>query len=530
MKAKESRSAEGTAAAIGTVVISKVLRFLIHMRPHLDEILGRLLVVLYGKRQFVDAEHAQVLFVEGDPAGNDATFDRDGDIPIGISNSRFNEHVGPEGRMEEECASTLVAKFLHVEENEELTDLLASTLFYDTHGECPNTHIAEMIKAATRVDPDSSLKIMNRATTMLEAMIVRKKYGIAAISGEMTLAEIFKAWKDKQSDEIAANPDAFAHLERSIEKSMARSEEVCELSYIVTSLFRRQFYTDDQILDMIFETLDDMWYDQRRFWAKLEEIREEDRFIPIQALLKSGFGGDEKEATLKLYACYDDDMLTQKAARFAGADIVVQVSSSYNVQIFTKSRPGLSLANPVKMIRWMELPFELRDKVSWQELSMPGTIRGVEHWYYFRKGQMFFNGSLTKKARPALGPGRMSLQAIVEVCQHAFHPDGVRLWCRKRGIAMNGKPRWNRLIAKPRNGRDQRPVKHAEQPAAASKGAVQAGDDMQSAFAKAEKAIEEAKKPIVSSKSVTKRAASSKKPKSKTGRKPSKKAAEAQKS
>ena len=50
---------------------------------------------------------------------------------------------------------------------------------------------------------------------------------------------------------------------------------------------------------------------------------------------------------------------------------------------------------------------------------------------------MLFNGNETHLVEPT----EIAIEALVEVLQHAFHPDGVKRWCNRRGITMNPSPR-----------------------------------------------------------------------------------------
>ena len=478
------KNTEQTAAR---TFVMRVARFLIHMHPHLDEVLGRLLIVMYGKERFVGAETATVFYVEGDVAGTDRTFDRDGDVPIGISDSRFNEHRGPDERLDGECATTLIAKELGIEKLPELELLIDSTLHYDSHPWCPSTHMSELVKAANRILPDDSAAVMQWATTGLEAVIVRKKYSTAPSRGELTLPSIFKSLKDKGE---YTDPKALAYMEEQIAWTMDHSDHVAELSFAVASMCRRQAYTEEQVIQWVKFALDNMYADQLVFQEKLDAMKAI-KPIKIQAQLHSR-GKREVERELDLFVCYDDSPQAQKAARVLGADLVLQVSPSGNMQIFCNNRiRGLSLANVVKMIRWLELPMEAKRRARWSELSMPGTYPGVEHWYFFQKGQMLFNGSLTKVAPPT----KISLQAIVEILQHAFHEGGVDLWCSTRREIMERsaeRPIRHRQGSHRRTTR-ARETKGNDQPAEPSAGiphaeVALAGNGIPDAFKDAEQA------------------------------------------
>ncbi len=95
-----------------------------HERPHLDEIVAIFLV-----RQFMANLPVQFL-----PNGNQGMEFAPEVMPIGIGGGMFDEHPGEDGRKEEECAATLVAKWLGISERPELKRLLEYTKKDDLRG------------------------------------------------------------------------------------------------------------------------------------------------------------------------------------------------------------------------------------------------------------------------------------------------------------------------------------------------------------------------------------------------------------
>ncbi len=443
-------------------VMKKVLQFVMHQMPHLDEILARLLIVLYGLKLFPGADKAATAFAEEEPEGSNEHFDAIGYILLGLGLlQRFNEHLKGEeaSRMKGECTTTLVATFLEKElgiEIPEIKELVASTLEDDSHGKRPRSRLSEVIKAANAVYPTNSAYVLQIGSTFLEAVIVLKRCNTAPVDGELTLKALFDLWKEK-NDGKDADKKAIAGVGETVAMSMRRSNQVTELAYITTALYRRGCYSPEDIVKYMHDVFDILYTDQVQFNLGVEQLRASGQVKEptlVQAVLRFGKNREEKKM-LKLFICYGDTPQLHKAAFHLGADLVLQVNNSGNVQIHTKTQPGLSLANAVKMIRFLELPPAGKERATWKNLSQAGNYPGLGQWYYQREAQKLFNGSLTRKARRT----RIGLQALADVLTHAFHWEGVRQWCIERGIRLYGT-----VIPKGRltghGNRSRRPRRH----------------------------------------------------------------------
>jgi hypothetical protein len=106
-----------------------VTKFATHQNPHLDEIVGIWLLARFGEFMFPGAETAPVEFWDGIPEGKTgASLEREGYVLVGIGGGRFDEHpFQGTDRKEGECAATLVAKTLGLDEDPTLLPLLKFT-------------------------------------------------------------------------------------------------------------------------------------------------------------------------------------------------------------------------------------------------------------------------------------------------------------------------------------------------------------------------------------------------------------------
>jgi hypothetical protein len=90
---------------------------------------------------------------------------------------------------------------------------------------------------------------------------------------------------------------------------------------------------------------------------------------------------------------------------------------------------GLTLKNVVAMIRWLEIPQDKKNSVSWEDLMCKGAHPLVPDWYYHESG--FMNGSPT---HPDVKATAIGSSAIMEVLKSGFHPEGVKRWKADRKI------------------------------------------------------------------------------------------------
>ncbi|MDB5239288.1 MAG: hypothetical protein JWO00_623 [Candidatus Parcubacteria bacterium] len=403
-----------------------IKEIVMHQNPHLDEITGYYILSKYGQGKFLGLSSAPIRFVEDDPVGTDEEFDKAGILPIGCGKGRFDEHRKKTERLEDECAATLIAKYLGVHNKPELKRLLSEVLYFDTHSGCASTQLAEIVKAAHRTTKDT-YEIVNWALLALGAIVEFEKNNYGPREGEKTLVEVMRTSvaQGLYTEDERVRQFMFNQMHSS-EKSKADS--VTELAFIVQALYRNA-YTEDNVSDWLVTPLDQMVLDQLEFWKEVEK-RKKSKPLEIQAKLE----GEERK--LLFLVCKSDSLHAQKAARYLGGQVVVVRNSKGNVQIYVDTTiQGLNLSEAARMIRWLELPKEKRGMMEWKTAGVSGEHPAVKEWYYFKKGEMLFNGSSTHVRKPT----QLSLPVIINTLQHAFHPLGVEAWWRKHGAATRKK-------------------------------------------------------------------------------------------
>ncbi len=405
-------------------LFSKVTTVVMHQAPHLDEILAFYLIQKYG------GINPCPRFVKADIIGTEADHDRNGILPIGCGeNCRFNEHRKDIERLPGECATTLVAKFMGINEEPELKRLIAEVLACDTKSGCSPTQLAEMVKVANRQLKTSPFNVLKWTLGAFQAIIADEQYHYTGLPGEKTLPVILKQF-DTEGDYFGEDKRVRDHMFRLAEDSERNSNNrVTELASIVRAMYRLP-REEKHILEWVETPLLQMRDDQLEFQKTVDAFRKQKMIeVEVQGSRGSGY--------INCLVVHSDSLHAARAARFIGAKVVVVRNSAGNVMVSVDTKlEWLNLSNMTRMIRWLELPTDGKD-VEWKSLGVPATHDLVPNWYYFKKAEQLFNGSQTHQM-PA---SKISTQALIEVLKCSFHHELVQYWCKARHINWQPIPK-----------------------------------------------------------------------------------------
>ena len=431
-----------------------VSTILVHIRPHLDEVVAVALLRLYGEALFPGISKAPVRYVEGTIAGTDEVWDKDQILPVGIGKGRFDEHRDGQkaDRLKNECSATLVAKYLGVENNRELTKLLAETLAGDHDASNTQTQLAELMKVSYRMLKTESRVVFRTVSIGVEAIINQQKYCYGPMEGERKLNDLWKTtWAEDL--ELVSHPKVVSRVSQTIGNSM-RNEAglVTEFSSVISALWRFPYDVDSVVMEHFAFYIAGLKADAMAFQAALDEL-ESMPVIDVRAQAHPG----ARQQILQLCVCRTEELLMHKAARSDGNDIILVRSSTGNFQIYTNKRSiagrGFNIVNLVRMIRWLELPVEKKKAANWEELGMAGDHPDVPNIHYHKIAEAVYCGTLTHPAKPSL----ISTEALIGAIKYAFDPFYVKKWCNDRGIIMYPK-----AFKKAEKAREQPKPKNAE--------------------------------------------------------------------
>jgi len=393
---------------------------LMHTKPHLDEIMGRVVAMIYGKNIFLGIDKAPVIFLEGDLLGNNDLYDYRGDLPIGCGEgARFNEHLVMGGRIKDESSTSLIARALGLRDYPVLKELVDEVTYFDNNTGASQTMLGNLVKTAHAFYKDGS-KVMDIFTLALHAIILCKQYSPAEASDEMTPSQLLANF-------LAKNPDKFpkdaTDRVAKLFASSVYSKRITELGNVIRCLYRagRIWGQGNQRAEDFFGfVLNILVSDYLAFNAEVEYIRE--GITPFGILTKTKRG----ERRYRSFAMWSNSPRSQKAARRAGAHIVLIGNSQKNYQIYTSNRlPPGSLNYVLCMLRTLETG---EKNPNWTVMKSQGYAFDGDIWYGHNGS--IYNGTLTHRVRSSSLP----MAAIKEVLQYGFHPEGITTWCKKHKI------------------------------------------------------------------------------------------------
>jgi DNA gyrase/topoisomerase IV subunit A len=145
-----------------------------HEKPHMDEITAVWLLRTFGESKFPGVAKAKISFWSSGgktPDGRTAAeYEQEGTLLIGVGGGRFDEHpTANSDRKENECATTLIAKTLGVDDDPALEKILNFVAHNDLKGSAQPFDLPSLVKLLHQQHPTSSKKVMDWALDAIEA-------------------------------------------------------------------------------------------------------------------------------------------------------------------------------------------------------------------------------------------------------------------------------------------------------------------------------------------------------------------------
>lgn len=316
----------------------KIERIVTHEKPHLDEICAIWLLRRFGEKMFPGINEAKISFTStGGQLPEDVSaedLEKGGILPIGTCGGRLDEHPSFDAKSKEnECASTLVAKHLGIDDNPALEGILQFVLQGDTKkGTGHPFDLAKITNSLHRQHPERPGDVIRWTTVGIEA---------------------------KYCDQL-----------KFLSKTKKEFEQKAEVENITGP--------GGRTLKMVTIVTDN---EQMNGFARSKHGGE------ASIVIQKGFSG-----------------------RMEG-----------NVQIFTNARHKLTLHDIVQMLRIAEQGKKGKTVTTdWKELAEEGRVAGAEEWWFFSKGGMILNGSLTAQD---VMPTKIPLEEIQMMVRLGVNPN-----------------------------------------------------------------------------------------------------------
>lgn len=176
-----------------------------------------------------------------------------------------------------------------------------------------------------------------------------------------------------------------------------------ELASLVKLMYAQY---DDHIgvIEWAISGLEAKHREQEEFFSAKEEF---ERKVRIDRVVRPG------RKPIVIATIHSDNEQMNKLARSeygCSADLVIIQQSDGHAQIFCDRRAGINFDQVVMAVRNQEVLAKRFPHCSdGPRLAAEGIMPGTEEWYYFKSGNMLFNGSNTNRSVP---PTRIPLETI----------------------------------------------------------------------------------------------------------------------
>lgn len=170
-----------------------IAKIVTHPKPHPDEALAIWLLRNFGEDKFPGASAAQIVFCGGDPKEIADIKKKNDSIFVGIGGGVFDEHpANGSRRKEDECAATLVAKALLLDDDPVIEPLLRFVTRNDLKGSRQPFDIADVMQAMGRNGQFLDEEVLNWASAAFDAKASEQQRFIEEARGEYAKAKIMQ--------------------------------------------------------------------------------------------------------------------------------------------------------------------------------------------------------------------------------------------------------------------------------------------------------------------------------------------------
>ncbi len=175
------------------------------------------------------------------------------------------------------------------------------------------------------------------------------------------------------------------------------------------------------VIRWTLNALDELLKEQRRFHYTAKAAFKEAKIFTFQA----------QDRKIKVAVIETDEEAVRRVAFSAAGgycSVLVQ-KSSCGVQIFTNRSHNVFLDDVICILRVTELAVQKRSgRPNFKQLCQPGALDAVPEWFYYKEGNMIFNGSLT---HPDVPSTRLPMSKIVSAVKLGLSTEHLDPCCPK---------------------------------------------------------------------------------------------------
>lgn len=423
-----------------------------HFNPHGDEIVSFLALRKKGGDIYPGADKAPVYFIKNGRLPRGLTAEallKTGMLPVGVGAGDLDEHTMEKGvRLKpQDCAFTLTAKVLGIDQDPMLQPLLREVYHCDQYRTVWPTQLSTLIKVRYRQNPDKAgeykktYMVIDWATAAYNALWETGVQQIDVSIDPTGLSDVYERLAMSQGwDKAPAKSHggkAYLATKEKIKGSETRAGKyLTELAHLRKVLQNSSFAGVD---NWVASVLIDLYKDSVEFFETVDEINRKGDFREFQ--INNHQGG------LTMVYVESDSQQVNNAARskYGGyAAVVIQRNSRGNTAIFLNNddslvrQRGLSIDALVSMVRTAEATkrrIPLAELPPFEELHVQGAVLGLEMW--FRHEDMLLNGSTTT---PNVIRSLLTKEELCNIVHCAFNDILTANWRHQNREIIPHKP------------------------------------------------------------------------------------------
>ncbi len=401
---------------------SKIWTIVLHKSPDADAITGAWLLERFGEKKFPGISNAKHLFWSGgEEFRSGGNF-----ISVDIGGGPYDHHHST-SKVSEECAATLVAKDLGLNEEPALTEILKYIKEHDLRGIRTPLDFADCVRCLNQAHREDPERILEMGFEILDALYTYFADGETVIQEDRNrLATIIENWLKGKDQRVSQQIQKFG---KGLRNGNKRSLDL-------TTIFCALEIHSPKALSVIEELLEVKYLTQIEFFRSADEELK-------KAKITSIFRGSKE---LRVVTIQSDNpsfaALARNREHGRNAAIVIQKNEGGRTLIFTNNRFFLKedIKQIAAAIRFEEQVIMNRGKkeeliIDFNILSQPGHLLLVPNWYFQKEenrgGGKLLNGSFTSPDIPAT---RISLERIREIVEKVLalgRNFKWEIWCHK---------------------------------------------------------------------------------------------------
>lgn len=366
-----------------------ITKIITHKRPHADELVARMLLRKFkeGEEKFPGISHAHTTYMAtGELPDGKTSTDFPDTVFLGCGGGMFDEHATTKKERDtDECAATLVAKHLGLDNDKALEKILHFVKSEDLGGAKVKNELPKIIKYLHQASEDQE-SIAKWAEDAYFAEYNDEKKFLESIKDSPDIDALWKAHKKEWQRPSLQNI-----------YELLKSEGYKDLSWWMK-------FAEDAIA-----------FRERRFEDAKEEFRHKGKMETIEG----PYGIPIKFATIE---SLNEEM--NKYVRSIGGDVVLQFQNHGGCFITTRQQAKIDLSFVFVLLRMAEQHYRGGIKIKDEEtLSKEGFVDGVPSWYLFHNRQMGFNGSLTASD---VEPSKIPKEKIIALVKEGLSPKDIK--------------------------------------------------------------------------------------------------------